>query len=128
MLNLNLRLNAAALILSAIISLLLNNLSPLHFSNWFYLGGIFFFFFILSNLLSAHRSKREDFTAFLLLNLSLKLLLAFICIGCWAFFYRSVFLNISLHFVLHFLTFTGFEIRYIYRLIKINSEKKTQNT
>lgn len=128
MLKQNLMLNATAFILSTAFSLFFNFISTQAFTQWYFLGPCFFVLFFVSGMISAHRSKLDDFTAYLLLNLSLKLLAAFIFIALSAFFYSVDFLSISIQFIFHFLTFTLFEIRYVYLLVKIKSGKNQTNT
>lgn len=123
MLKLNLRLNGMAFVLSVLLSLLLNRFSPVSYSYWFSMVALFFLFFFVSGLISNQRLNQEDFTAYLLLNLSIKLLIAFVCIAFCAFLFRKVFLPFSAHFVSQFLIFTGFEIRFIYQLIKFKEPK-----
>lgn len=114
----NLGLNGSALCLSLLLSLILQYQFDLRYSGWIWMGILFFLLFLASNLIGVRRAKQPDFTAYLLLNLSLKLLFAFLAIGLCAFLFRFIFAAFALHLVIYFLSFTAFEIRYIYLLVQ----------
>lgn len=114
----NLGLNGMALGLSLLISLLLQHLFALTYTGWIWMGLSFFLLFMVSNLISVYRARQPDFTAFLLLNLSLKLLFAFLAIGLCAFLFHALFAAFALHLICYFLSFTAFEIRYVYLLVQ----------
>jgi hypothetical protein len=106
------------LILSVILSLLLNKYSLLVSASWYY--GILFLLplcFIL-NLVYAHHSSSKTFTELLLVALVIKLLLALIAIVAYSFIDKPGFFNFAIHFILHYILFTIFEIRYLLFIIK----------
>lgn len=114
----NLGLNGMALGLSLLFSLALQHLFALAYKGWMWMGLAFFLLFMVANLFSVQRVKQPDFTAYLLFNLSLKLLTAFLAIGLCAFLFRALFPAFALHLVLYFLSFTAFEIRFVYLLVQ----------
>jgi hypothetical protein len=105
-------------ILSLILSLLLNDYSSLISANWYF--GILFLLLLcfILNLIYAHRSDSKTFTELLLAALVIKLLLALIAIILYSFFDKPGFFNFSIHFILHYILFTIFEIRYLLFIIK----------
>lgn len=107
--------------LSVLLSLILNHFSPIRSENWMY--GLLFLFVlcIILNLIYTFRSGAENFTELLIVAIVIKLLLALIVIVGYSFLDKPGFFNFSLHFILHYILFTIFEIRYLLYLIKKNT-------
>ncbi|MCC6372279.1 MAG: hypothetical protein IT236_14850 [Bacteroidia bacterium] len=77
------------------------------------------FCFVL-NLIYVAKKNSEDFTGLLMTGVAIKLLLAFFIIFLFSFFSHTTFFAFSVHFVLHYILFTIFEIRYLLYLINYN--------
>ncbi len=108
-------------VLSVLLSLILNRFSPIMAENWMY-GLLFLFVLCLAlNLIYAFKAGAENFTELLIVAIVIKLLLALILIVVYSFIDKTGFFNFSLHFILHYILFTIFEIRYLLYLIKKNA-------
>jgi hypothetical protein len=110
-----------AALFSAFISFSIQFFTPVVFNDWIFVHLIFFVFFFLYNLIYIFRSKKNDFTQFLLFSLALKLLLAFFTLLLCAFLFRSSFKGFAIHFVSTYMVYTVFEIRFLNYLIQTQS-------
>lgn len=113
-----------ASILSISLSLLLNKYSAFVSVNWLY-GLLFLIVFCFAlNLVYAYNAGSKTYTELLITSIVIKLLVALIVIVVYSFINASDFFNFSIHFILHYVLFTIFEIRYLLFIIKSNSSIK----
>jgi hypothetical protein len=113
-----------ASILSISLSLLLNKYSAFVSVNWLY-GLLFLIAFCFAlNLVYAYNAGSKTYTELLITSIVIKLLVALIVIVVYSFINASDFFNFSIHFILHYVLFTIFEIRYLLFIIKSNSSIK----
>lgn len=115
---------AASLLLPAflagIVSLALNRF--IAYDRW-YLDLVLFFLPVgaLLDLLYFKRRNSDDFTQMLLVCLVVKMLAALIIIVVYALLDKTRFFGFGIHFIIHFVLFTIFEIWYVKHLIQIKS-------
>ena len=109
------------LFLSVLLSLSLNYYQLLPSTHWYY--GIWFFgsMSFLFNGIYWYRAKYDEFTQVLLVCIVIKLLLALIAILSYSFLDKAGFFNFAIHFILYYVLFSIFEIRYLLSLIKAYS-------
>jgi len=110
---------------SILLSFLLNHFSPLIATNWPY--GLIFLIalsFIL-NLIYAYQAGSVDFTQLLIVAIVIKLLLSLVGIVVYSFLDKPGFFNFSIQFILHYVLFTIFEIRYLLHIIKTHPLNKS---
>lgn len=104
--------------LSIVLSLSLNKYTSVTAQNWtFGLAFLLVFSFIL-NLIYAFQAGSENFTQLLIVAIVIKLLVALTLIVVYSFINKGDFFNFSIHFILHYILFTVFEIRYLLLIIK----------
>lgn len=107
-------------LLVCLLSLSLNTYTSIHSLNWYLgLGALLLFSFIL-NLIYASQAGSENFTQLLIVAIVIKLLLALSAIVWYSFIDKAGFFNFSIHFILMYVLFTIFEIRYVLYLLKKN--------
>ena len=107
-----------SVLLSVLLSLILNTFSSLNAHYWYF--GVLFLLalsFIL-NVIYAKNANSKTFTELLLVTIVIKLLLALIAIVIYSFIDKQGFFNFSIQFTLHYILFTIFEIRYLLHIIK----------
>ncbi|PBQ33630.1 hypothetical protein CNR22_18220 [Sphingobacteriaceae bacterium] len=110
-------------LLCIFLSLALNGLSSLVSKNW-YLGLSFFALLsIILNFLYSHKAGKEGFTELLLGTVVVKLLFALVFILAYSVIDNPGFYTFSIHFILHYILFTVFEIRYLLHIIKTTPAK-----
>lgn len=109
------------LVLSIVLSLSFNYFQFLPSLHWYY--GIWFFgsMSLIFNSIYWYRSRYDEFTQLLLVCIVIKLLLALIAILSYSFIDKAGFFNFAIHFILYYVLFSIFEIRYLLALIKTNS-------
>jgi hypothetical protein len=109
-------------LLAAVLSFLLNSYSTLQTRHWAY--SILYFTMICfgSNLVYAARALKPAFAQLLLGGIVIKLLLALVVIVICSFLLAMGFFPFAIHFILHYVLFTIFEIRYLLPLIKNNTQ------
>ncbi len=109
------------LLLSVVLSFSLNYYQILPSIHWHY--GVWFFgsMTFLFNLIYWRRAKFAEFTQVLLVCIVIKLLLALIAILSYSFIDKAGFFNFAIHFILYYVLFSIFEIRYLLALIKAYS-------
>jgi hypothetical protein len=106
--------------LVSFLSLSLNTYTSIFSVNWYIgLSALFLFSFIL-NLIYASQAGSENFTQLLIVAIVIKLLLALSAIVWYSFIDKAGFFNFSIHFILMYVLFTIFEIRYVLYLLKKN--------
>jgi hypothetical protein len=107
-----------SVILSAGFSLLLNMFSPIQSSYW--PVGIIFFSIICFplNIYYTSQALKENFTGTIMAGIVIRLLLSLILIVLFKFYDGGGFFNFAIHFILHYIIFTIFEIIYLLRIIK----------
>jgi len=107
-------------LLVCLLSLSLNTYTSIHSLNWYLgLSALLLFSFIL-NLIYASQAGSENFTQLLIVAIVIKLLLALSAIVWYSFIDKAGFFNFSIHFILMYVLFTIFEIRYVLYLLKKN--------
>ncbi len=110
-----------SLLLTVIISYLLNNYTPLTNKNW-WISLIFFgCIFLILNYIYNFKYRVETFSQLLLGSLIVKLLLALIIILIYRLLQKSTVYNFAMHFLIHYFVFTVFEMNYLLKLIKQKS-------
>lgn len=111
------------LLLSATFSFILNHYTLIQAANSSY--GILFLLVVsfLFNVTYTYKAGKEGFTQLLIASVVTKLLLALIVIVIYSLFDKPGFFHFSLQFILHYILFTIFEIRYLLYLIKIHPIK-----
>jgi hypothetical protein len=113
--------------LSGLASAALNFFTPLVSNYWYLSPMIFIVFCFILNLVYARRAGSKDFTQLLFACIVIKLLFALIVVVIFWLIDKKGFFSFSIHFILHYVLFTIFEIRYILFLIKNNSINPTQH-
>jgi len=114
------------LVLSSTISIVLHFLYSAFSSHWIVgvvcLAVLSFVF----NLVYAAKAGAKEFTELLLAAIIIKLLLAFSTIAAYSYFFsKTETFNFSIPFILHYILFTIFEIRYLLHIIKTHPLSKT---
>jgi len=107
-------------LLALIFSFGINHYTKLSSVNWHLSAFFFTVFGVILNLIYFIKFKSQDFTQLLLVAIVLKLLIALVAIVAYSFYNKPDFLNFSLQFILHYILFTTFEIRYLLYLIQKN--------
>lgn len=106
--------------LAIVLSLTLNYYNILVSPNWYY--GVFILcgFCLIMNSVYAYHAGSESFTQLLIGGIVIKLLFAMVVILIYSFFDKQSFFNFSLQFIMQYILFTIFEIRYLLYIIKTN--------
>src|SRR5215212_2891940 len=100
-------------VLALLLSWLLNKFSPVVCDDP-YIGLIFFTVLcFISNVIYVSQKNKENFTGLLMGGIVVKLLLGLIVIFTYAALNMAGFFNFSIHFILYYVLFTIFEIRFI---------------
>jgi voltage-gated potassium channel Kch len=109
-------------ILASALSFLLNTYSTLQTQHWIY--SILYFTVVCFgfNLVYTARALKPAFAQLLLGSIVIKLLLALVVIVICSFLLKVDFFPFAIHFILHYVLFTIFEIRYLLPLIKNNTQ------
>lgn len=111
-------------LLSAILSWLLNQYSPLVSTNW-PLSLVFLITLTgILHLVYAFQTNSENFTQLLLGAIVVKLLLALGLVMIYKIRDYADFFNFSIQFILHYILFMIFEIRYLLRILKTQLPKQ----
>lgn len=110
-----------ASLLASLVSLLLQRYSILVTPHWPYSIIYFALLCFIFNLVYASRAGTAAFSELLLGGIVIKLLLALIIVLLYSFKLRAGFLSFAIHFIIHYVLFTIFEIRYLLQLIKSNT-------
>ena len=104
----------------AAISFLLNHYTRFQSSDYVY--GLLFFVgvcFIL-NVMYSFSAGSKAMSELLMAGIVIKLLAAFSVIAIYAFINQAGLFNFAIHFMVYYILFTIFEIRYLLHLIKKN--------
>lgn len=113
-----------AVLSSAAISFLLNQVPALYIATW-YTGIIILSPFSFGlNLFFGLRSKDENFSQLLLGGIVIKMLVALISIVLYSLIDRPGFFAFAMHFIAQYILFTVFEIRYLLHIIKTRQHAK----
>jgi hypothetical protein len=114
---------ALPLLFSGACSFLLNHYTRIYSANSSY--GILFLLAVSSifNTIYAFKAGKEGFTQLLIASVVVKLLLALSVIVMYSLLDKPGFFHFSLQFILHYVLFTIFEIRYLLYLIKTHPIK-----
>lgn len=110
-------------VLAIILSLTLNHYHILVSPHWYY--GVFVLcgFCLIMNSVYAYHAGSESFTQLLIAGIVIKLLFALVVILIYSFIDKQGFFNFSLHFIIQYVLFTVFEIRYLLHIVKTNPVK-----
>ena len=114
---------AIPIILCVAVSLLLNSYTRISSENWLYSLTFFSVIGFILNLIYAQKAGTKIFTQLLLVAIVIKLLLGLTGVIVYSFIDKVGFFNFSIQFILHYILFTIFEIRYLLFLIKIHPTK-----
>lgn len=109
--------------LAVVISFVLNAYTPLSFYNTGY--GLLFFVavcFILNGVY-AFNARSKAFTELLMAGIVIKLLLSLIAIVIYSVVDYNGLRNFAIHFMIYYILFTIFEIRYLLYIIKTHQTK-----
>lgn len=106
--------------LTAAISFTLNFNSGLYNNLWFYSIIYFAIFCFGFNLIYEAKKNNPDFTGILIVGIVVKLLMAFVIVFLCSILAHAIFFAFSIHFIIQYVLFTIFEIRYLLYLIKYN--------
>jgi hypothetical protein len=106
---------------SVLISLLLNHKTIVVAQDW-YFGPLFFTItcFCL-NIFYTRAVSTGAFTQKLMAGIVIKLLLALIFVVLYLFWNKPGFFYFAVHFMIHYILFTVFEIRYLLTVVKTKS-------
>lgn len=108
-------------LLAIILSLSLNYYTILASTNWYYGVFILCSFCLIMNSVYAYHAGSESFTQLLIAGIVIKLVFALIVILIYSFIDKQGFFNFSLQFIIQYILFTIFEIRYLLYIVKTNS-------
>jgi hypothetical protein len=114
---------AIPFILSMAVSLLLNSYSKISAEKWLYSLAFFTVIGLIFNIIYAQKAGTKIFTQLLLVAIVIKLLLGLTAVIVYSFIDKTGFFSFSIQFILHYILFTIFEIRYLLFLIKIHPPK-----
>lgn len=74
--------------------------------------------FLILNFLYLFFRNKESFSQLMLVGITVKLLLSLSLIALYSFFYKGDFFQFAIIFVINYVIFTIFEIRFLLQLIK----------
>src|SRR5690606_10551852 len=111
------------LLFSAAVSFLLNHYTLINSANSSYGILVLLTIGIVFNSIYTYKAGKEGFTQLLIGSIVVKLLLALIIIVIYSLLDKEGFFYFSLQFILHYILFTIFEIRYLLFLIKTHPIK-----
>lgn len=119
----NLQAIVISFALCSFLSFLLNTYSRISSTTWFY--GVLFLIItsLILNLIYASKAGTKDFTQLLLGSIVIRLLLSLVVIIIYSFIDKPGFFSFSLQFVMHYILFTIFEIRYLLYILKTHPLK-----
>ncbi len=105
-------------------SYLLNKCTFYKTQNWH--ASIIFYssVFLILNIVYNFKYSVQDITQLLLGSIVIKLLVAFIFILIYGILNKHTALFFSIHFIIHYLVFTVFEMYYLIKLIKEKTSKR----
>ena len=109
--------------LSILLSLTLNYYQVLPSPNWYYGVLLLCGFCVIMNAVYSYQAGSDSFTQLLIAGIVIKLLFALIAILIYSFIDKQGFFSFSLHFIMQYVLFTVFEIRYLLHLVKTNPIK-----
>lgn len=112
---------ASALALT--VSYCLNTFSPIVSKDWLYSLLFLATLFFILNLVYSFRVGSHDFTELLIASLSIKLLVALVIVFIYSLRDKAGFFAFAIHFIIQYVLFSIFEIRYLLQLIKNNTHK-----
>lgn len=102
-----------------------NQFKFLYSGNAYYSIVYFAFTCLILNFVYAFNAKSKTFSDLLFAGIIIRLLLALVVVLIYAIKFRPDFRYFAIHFICHYILFTIFEIRYLFQLIKNNSQKHT---
>ncbi|WP_317896533.1 hypothetical protein [Aurantibacillus circumpalustris] len=115
---------AIPLSLSVAVSLLLNTYTRIISENYLYSLSFFTLIGFILNIIYAQKAGTKIFTQLLLVAIVIKLLLGLTGVIVYSFIDKPGFFSFSIQFILHYILFTIFEIRYLLFLIKSHPIKR----
>ncbi|MDX2174355.1 MAG: hypothetical protein SFY56_14735 [Bacteroidota bacterium] len=107
-----------ALVIAVSSSLALNSTSVLICNTWWTSILFYTLVFLILNVIYNLKRNEEEFTQLLLATIIIKLLLALTFILVYKVIDSAHVFNFAMHFLIHYLIFTVFEMYYLLKLIK----------
>lgn len=104
--------------LATLLSLLINKFTGFYSSNWWLSLFIFIGLFFTLNLFYNIKTDFKSYTNLILATISVKLFILLIIIFLYSLFDKAGLLRFFVHFSIHYILFTVFEIRYLLQLVK----------
>jgi hypothetical protein len=119
------KIMTVAAIVATGLSLLLNNFHILGGAPLWYVSVIFFFLtaLLLNLILFKQNTDPKEFVFKIMITSMLRLLLCMIGIFIYSLIDKAGLKGFALHFMLHYILFTVFEIAYLLRFAKTNNQK-----
>jgi cobalamin biosynthesis protein CobD/CbiB len=109
------------LVLGTIASTLFNHFHLYASIHWAWSLLFFGVISVLANAIYTFQSKAENFTEVILGGIVVRLIAGFFCIFLYALYRETTFISFAAHFLVHYVLFTIFEVRYLFFLIKQQS-------
>lgn len=110
-------------VLAILLSLTLNYYHLLVSPNWHYGVLLLSGFCLVMNAVYSYHAGSGSFTQLLIAGIVIKLLFALVVVLVYSFIDKHGFFYFSLHFIIQYVLFTVFEIRYLLHLVKTNPVK-----
>jgi hypothetical protein len=102
----------------AAFSILLDSFTPLRTRHWHWSLTFLAVYCLTANILYVRTARRDTFTSQLMAAIVIKLLAGLTVIVLYRVFFHKDFPAFSIHFILHYILFTVFEIRYLLFIVK----------
>lgn len=109
---------------SILLSIVLNTCSTIVSIRWYYGVGFLTALTLVFMIICSYQAGTKSFTELLLASIVIRLLFSLVALLICAFLDKPNFLNFSIHFMMHYVLFTIFEMRYLLFLIKSTRTKK----
>jgi hypothetical protein len=106
------------IILATLVSMVLNIFTPLRSAHWQFSIIYFTVYCVAANLIYTRTVRRDTLTGQLMAGVVIKLLLGLVCIVIYKVIAPEDFPAFAIHFLIHYILFTIFEIRYLLYLVK----------
>lgn len=112
-------------VLAVILSLVLNHFQILGIASHWYVSIIFFFLtsLLLNFILFRKDTDPKEFIFKIMITSMLRLLMCMIAVFIYSLIDKAGLKAFALHFMLHYILFTVFEIAYLLRFAKTNKPK-----
>jgi hypothetical protein len=93
----------------------------LHSKHWHFGLAYFMLLTFILNLIYARQAGSENFTQLMITAIVIKFLMALVIILIYS-FQKKDFFAFAIHFIMQYILFTIFEIRYLLQLIKTQNQ------